>query len=174
MQLLNKTTGNEQLLSELQHAVQRIHEISKTLDLGDPFSYNRMREILMAIALGHTVATTYAGEDATDENGNPVEYKSTTQKRMSATYNGISNYDNWGEQWTYIVNDKIGCYDWHYLARFDGPDIVEMWKMSGEDVLQCLESKLHKCWQNRHNRKDPRLGASLTATQIKKYGTKVI
>ena len=174
MQLLDsKACTQLEMLQELQHHVERIHQISETLDLGDPFSYNRMREILMAVALGHTIATEYAGKDATDENGDGAEYKSTTQEKMSATYNGISNYDSWGEQWDYIVNKKIGCYKWHYLARFKGPNIVEMWRMSGEDVLRCLELKLRNSWENRMNRKDPRLGANLTERQIKKYGEEI-
>jgi hypothetical protein len=175
MQLLNsKARKAAEMLQQLQHHVECIHQISETLDLGDPFSYNRMREIQMANALGHTIATAYAGKDATDENGEGVEYKSTTQKRMSATYNGISNYNDWGEQWDYILNDKIGCYEWHYLARFDGPNIVEMWKMHRDDVLRCLEPKLYKSWQGQFgSRKDKRIGASLSAGQIKKYGTKV-
>ena len=43
----------------------------------DPFSYARAREIYMAGEFGHTVADDYSGEDAIDENGKPVEYKST-------------------------------------------------------------------------------------------------
>jgi|TARA_Y100000310_G_scaffold77303_1_gene73933 hypothetical protein len=175
MKLLTNTKDNKnEMLTELMYHVNCIFEISNNLDLGDPFSYNRMREILMAIKLGHTVATTYAGADAFDENGDPTEYKSTTQKKICGTYNGISNYDDWGEQWNYIVKEKIGCYKWHHIGRFEGPDVKEVWRLSADDVLSYLKPKLRNSWENRHKRKDPRLGASLAVGQIKQKGIKVI
>jgi len=161
-------------IKEFKYHVDSLFKLSGTLGLGDPFSYNRMREILMAIALGHTVSVSYAREDAIDENGDKTEYKSTIQLTLNGTYNGISNYKNWDEQWNYICNEKIGCYKWHYIARFEGHKIAEIWKISGEKVLKLLEPKLKRSWINRHNRKDPRLGASLTEKQIQKHGTQVI
>jgi len=173
MELLSKTKRDANL-KEFQHHVNRIFELSEQLDLGDPFSYNRMREILMAIELGHTISLEYAGADAIDENGDPTEYKSTIQEKLNVTFSGNSAFPTWKEQWDYICNEKIGGYKWIYCARFEGHKIVEMWKISGEDVLRCLETKLHNSWINRNNRKDQRPGAILTEKQIKQYGTKVI
>jgi hypothetical protein len=172
MQVLNDVR-REAKLKEFKNHVDALQEIADELNLGDPWSYNRMREILMSIMLNHTVAIVYAGEDAIDESGNEVEYKSTTQDELNATYNGVSNYPTWEKQLKYIRENKIGKYKWHFCARFEGQKIIEIWKLSGDDVLKCIEEKFHRSWINRNNRKDPRLGAVLTGKQIKKYGTKV-
>ena len=58
----------------------------------DPFSYARAREIYMAGEFGHKVADDYSGEDAIDENGKPVEYKSTIADKIQGTYNGCLLY----------------------------------------------------------------------------------
>jgi len=174
MQSLSSAEERVANIKEFQGCVNRLAELSEQLNAGDCFSYNRMREILVAFKLGHTIALGFAGEDASDENDDFVEYKSTTQDKINATYNGVSNYPTWDEQWNYICNDKIGCYKWHYCARFEGHKIVEIWKLSGDDVLRCLKDKFYKSWGKRHSRKDPRLGAVLTYKQIKQYGTKVI
>ena len=51
---------------------------------GDPFSYARSKEILATILLGHTLPgpNVFAGADAINEKGQPVEYKSTTKKHV--------------------------------------------------------------------------------------------
>jgi len=161
-------------IKEIKYHVDSLFKLSETLGLGDPFSYNRMREILMAICLEHDVSKDYAGGDAVDKDGEEVEYKSTIQPNLNGTYHGISNYNNWDEQWSYICNKKIGCYKWHYIARFEGYKIVEIWKISGEKVLRLLEPALKRSWLTRHKRKDPRLGAVLTKTQIQDLGEKII
>ena len=56
---------------------------------------------------GHKVADDYAGEDAIDENGKPVEYKSTIADKIQGTYNGISVHNTWEEQMKYLKEDKI-------------------------------------------------------------------
>ena len=72
----------------------------------DPFSYARAREIYMAGEFGHTVADDYSGEDAIDENGKPVEYKSTIADKIQGTYNGISVHNTWGEH-SYNISKTI-------------------------------------------------------------------
>ena len=55
MQVLNDVR-REAKLKEFKNHVDALQEIADELNLGDPWSYNRMREILMSIMLNHTVA----------------------------------------------------------------------------------------------------------------------
>lgn len=73
----NEDTRWQLSRSEFASIAERLCEICNMNEWGDPFNYNRAREIHLANALGHTVASTYAGADAFDEHGMPVEYKST-------------------------------------------------------------------------------------------------
>ena len=137
---------------------------------GDPFSYARSREIMMAIVMKQKVAETYSGADGYDDSG-AAEYKSTIQRNIQGTYNGISVQSTWVEQARYLEEEKIGKYKNHYFARFDGGKVVELWRLDAEHVLLVLMPKLHKQYHSRHQRKDPRLGASVTKKEIHKYGT---
>ena len=141
---------------------------------GDPFSYARSREIYMAGVLGHQIASTYSGEDATDENGE-AEYKSTIDKNIKGTYNGISVQPTWEEQEKYIIDEKIGKYNSHYFARFDGGTIAEIWKMDSANVLGILLPKICKQYPKKKqgNPKDPRIGVTVSTKEIKTYGIQI-
>jgi hypothetical protein len=141
-------------------------------DWGDPFSYARSREIHIAGILGHKVSTTLSGADGIDEDGE-CEYKSTIAKSIQATYNGISVQPTWEEQVDYLYNEKIAKYKNHYIVRYDGSEIAEIWKLSGIDVFKILLPKLENKYPNILNKKDPRLGANLTKSEIYKYGEKL-
>lgn len=142
---------------------------------GDPMSYARSKEILAAHALGHKVSDTLSGADAYNKAGHPVEYKSTTGARMNMFYSGISVHDTWSQQEKYLKEQKILPYPEHYANRFDDEgNLVESWKLTGEVVYNLLLPKLRKNWENRSNRKDPRLAANLSQKEIKLYGTRVI
>ena len=136
---------------------------------GDPFSYARSREIMMAIIMKQKVAETFSGADGFDDEGG-AEYKSTIQKDIQGTYNGISVQPIWAEQLRYLYEDKIGKYAHHYFARFDGAKIVELYVLDADDVLQILIPKLSRSFLSRELRKDPRLGAKVTKAEIYKYG----
>ena len=142
---------------------------------GDPFSYARSREIYMSAVLQHTVGSTYSGADATDDTG-AAEYKTTIQDNISGAYRGISVQATWAEQEQYLINEKIACYKNHYFARFDGPKIVELWCLDGNAVLDILLPKLKKQYERYQTSKpkDPRLNATVTKTEIYKYGRKLI
>ena len=154
------------LIKEFKHHVNCISDISDTLGFGDPFSYNRMREILMAIELGHDVSTVYAGGDAVDENGEEVEYKSTIQKKLTAQYTGVSVYDDWDEQLSYLKDKKIGGYTYHYFGLFVGHKVKTIYRLTGAQVMEFTEKSFKKSWKNRNQRKDPRLSATLSEDQI--------
>ena len=141
---------------------------------GDPFSYARSREIYMAGALGHQIASTYSGEDAIDEEG-AVEYKSTVAKTINGTYNGISVQPTWEKQEEYIIYEKIGKYKSHYYARFDQGTIAEIWKMNSSSVLKVLLPKIQKQYPKKKqgNSKDPRIGVTVSTKEIEMYGTQI-
>ena len=141
--------------------------------VGDPFSYARSKEIFTAIEMQHEISDTLAGADGIDQEG-ACEYKSTTGKSIQGAYTGISVQPTWADQEKYLREEKIGKYENHYYSRFEGSKgIVEIWKLSGDDVLFILLPKLEKKYPKALTMKDPRLGASINQTEIKKYGIKV-
>ena len=140
---------------------------------GDPFSYARSKEIYAATVLGHQVAKDFSGADAID-NGEEVEYKSTTGKNCKGAYTGISVQPSWSEQERYLREKKILKYPWHYFNRFQDGKLVESWRMSGEKVYDCLLPKLKKKFPTVLKKKDPRLGANVSWTQIQEFGTRII
>ena len=159
---------------EYCHLFERMFELCHEHGWGDPGSYARSREIYMAIKFDHQVATTYSGADAFDGDI-PLEYKSTIAKTINATYNGISVQDSWNEQVTYLEKEKIKCYNSHYVARYEGAKIVEMYRLDGEKVYNILLPKLQKDFErkSKSTKKDPRLSASLSMTNIKQNGQKI-
>ena len=146
-----------------------MYAVCERNDWGDPFSYARSKEIMMAIVMKQQIASTFSGADGFDKDGG-AEYKSTTGKNIQGTYNGISVQPTWLDQVSYLTDSKIGAYTNHYFARFDGAKIVELWVLSAHDVLHVLLPKLKKQYHSETSRKDPRLGATVTKTDIYKYG----
>ena len=161
---------------KFQQLFEEMYSLCGEQGWGDPFSYARSREIHLAGLLGHTVADDYSGADAFDENGKPLEYKSTINKNINGTYNGISVQDTWEDQEEYLINDKIGKYDNHFIARYEDGKVVEVWKLSGDDVLGILLPKLKKDWNRKinGNHKDPRLSATISKKEIYAVGTCVL
>jgi hypothetical protein len=157
-----------------QQLYKEMYDLCLENGWGDPFSYARSREIYMAGVLGHQIASTYSGEDATGEEG-VVEYKSTIAKSINGTYNGISVQPTWEEQEEYIIKDKIGKYHNHYYARFDDGIIAEIWKMDSTNVLGILLPKIQKQYPKKKqgNSKDPRIGVTISTKEIKTYGIQV-
>jgi len=159
-------------VQEYKKAYEAMYAICEANEWGDPFSYARSKEILMAGTLDHQVSITLAGADAIDEDGE-AEYKSTTGKTIGGAYNGISVQKTWEEQERYLKEDKIGKYKNHYFARFDGGKIAEIWRLTGKDVLSIVLPKLRKSFDTVLTKKDPRLGASVSKTEIINYGIQV-
>ena len=161
---------------KFQQLFEEMYSLCGEQGWGDPFSYARSREIHLAGLLGHTVADDYSGADAFDGDGKPLEYKSTIAKNINGTYNGISVQDTWEDQEDYLINNKIGKYDNHFIARYDDGKVVEVWRLSGEDVLSILLPKLKKDWTRKinGNHKDPRLSATLSKKEIYAVGTCVL
>ena len=156
-----------------QQLFEQMYQICEENNWGDPFSYARSREIHLAGLLGHRVADDYSGADAYDNNNNPVEYKSTIGKKLTATYNGISVQNTWEEQVTYLKEDKIGKYKHHYYARYKSGKVIEVYRLHSDVVLSILLPKLKKQFEDKRVKKDPRLGYTISNKDILQYGEKV-
>jgi hypothetical protein len=161
------------------------------MNWGDPFTYGRHREIDMAISLGHSIGEGWkGGADGYDENNKPVEYKATITKKINGSYNGISVQmvankagkadipASIAKQKAYIHNKKIGPYAHHYIARYEGPKIAEAYMVPGPVVERILWPKIQKQLENILRnpgklRSDPRIGVSLTNSEILEHGTQL-
>lgn len=160
------------LTQEWLDTFNKLQELSTSLGVGDPFNYNRGREIHTAFILGLTVSSTLAGADAYLDD-KPVELKSTIGD-LKATYNGVSVQPTWEEQERYLTDDKIGKYHYHYITRYEGSELVEAWRLSWDTVLGLLLPKFKKQYHTHRVVKDPRLGAQLNKKEIKLYGECII
>lgn len=157
-------TPAQKRFSEL---LRELCDISTQEGWGDPLNYGRSREIDLAIKLGHKVSNTLAGADAFDENGLPVEYKTTTQDVIQGVYNGVSVQSSWEEQERYLREDKIGKYKRHYFARYDGATVKEAWVLTSDQVLDYLLPRFEKAFHSKKSKKDPRLGCTIPADVIR-------
>lgn len=155
---------------------KELSDICEEANWGDPHSYARGKEIYAACVLDHKVSDTLSGADAFTLQGEPVEYKSTIKDTCRGAYTGISVKSTWKQQVKYLKDEKILKYPWHYYNRFDGGKLVESWRMSGQDVYNILLPKIKKNYENKasSDAADPRLSATITWANIKKYGTKII
>ena len=171
---INKDCTKNELAKKYEECFKEMYEICEAAGFGDPFSYARSREILMAVHLEHEIANDYSGADAYNKDNLPVEYKSTISKKISATYNGVSVQPTWEEQERYLREEKIGKYPEHYFARFEDGQIVEVFRASGDDVLKTLLPKFERQYNSSSNRKDPRLGATLSEREINQIATRII
>lgn len=169
---VSQTTAQQRYLS----AFAALYEAAEEMNAGDPMSYARSREIHIACLLGHTVADSYSGADAYEADGTPVEYKSTIGKTISATYNGISVQPSWEEQEAYLIDHKIGCYPRHYFVRYEGSDVAEVWVMDSDSVLSILLPKCKKQYDAKRNgkAKDPRIGVTISAKEIRSLGRRIV
>jgi len=168
---MNSTITPEQKFKQLY---EQMYRICQENNWGDPFQYARSKEIYAANELNHTVASDYSGADA--HNGDKdCEYKSTVAKNCQGSYTGISVQPTWAEQVIYLKEKKIAKYDEHYYNRFDKETglMVESWVMPGKDVLRLLLPKLKLKYPTVLNKKDPRLSANITWSEIQKYGKRV-
>jgi hypothetical protein len=159
-------------MQEYKMLYERMHEISTEQGWGDPFSYARSREILIAGTLGHKISSTLSGADGIDQDGE-CEYKSTVNGNIQGGYTGISVHETWEKQVDYLRNHKIAKYKNHYISRFSGGMIAEIWKLDGTVVCDIHEPKLEKNYPTVLTKKDPRLRALLTKKEIHANGEKI-
>lgn len=156
---------------------KEMYQVCEEGGFGDPFSYARSREIVIAGLLGHNVSETYSGADGYDENGE-YEYKSTINSKINGAYNGISVQSTLAKQISYIKNNKIGKYKKHYYARFKGATVVELYEVDVSNVLKTLLPRIEQQWIKKTSKKskakDPRIGVTLKTKEIYQFGKKII
>jgi Ni,Fe-hydrogenase III component G len=83
-------------------------------------------------------------------------------------------FGTWEEQVEYLRNEKIAKYLEHYYNRFENGQLVESWMLPGDIVFEILVRKLKKKFPTVLEKKDPRLSASISNGEIKKYGKRVL
>ena len=88
----------------------------------------------------------------------------------------ISVQNTWEEQEEYLITEKLGKYDNHFIARYEDGKVVEVWKISGEDILAILLPKLKRDYDRKNggNHKDPRLSATINKKEIYAVGERVL
>ena len=161
---------------KFQDLYKQMWDLCQENNWGDPFSYARAKEIYATCALGHQMPGPhmYAGADGINQEGQPVEYKSTTGNKCKGSYTGISVQKTWQEQEKYLITEKIGKYPEHYYNRFEDGKLAESWKMPGKKVLEILLSKLRTKYDTVLSKKDPRLAADITWGEIQEHGEQVL
>ena len=142
----------------------------------DPFNYSRAKELHVCLVLDLNWNSANDGADAFDSSGRPVEIKTTTAKRINGTYNGLSVYDTFSEFVDYL-HSKFPENTRHIFARYEGSKLVELYELSNSVIIDILLKKIRKNFDNEgilneasKNKKDPRLGANVCMTEIKKDG----
>lgn len=168
---IDSIMSNDEAISLYQNLFQTMHKLCKMREWGDCFNYARSREILIANTLGHTIGSTYSGCDGYDSQYK-YEYKSTIGK-LKSTYSGIMKQKNWDEQIDYLKNEKIGPYR-HIFVRFnDNGEIEEFWEMDADKIISLITPKLYRQFNSTKLRRDPRLSATLSGREIRKFGIKI-
>ena len=164
-----------------KHLLKKIEEVTEAFeDLTgdkDAFNYNRLGEVQTAILVGLNWNSGFDGKDATDNEGNPVELKSTTQATINGTYSGLSA-TNTEEEFIEYMEEKYPSNTRHIIVRKANGTVAEAWELNNEDVLDIIIPKVLKNWYpngvfDTKGRKDPRPNASVCMTEIKKYGEKI-
>tara|TARA_R110002124_G_scaffold255971_2_gene421573 strand:+ start:1875 stop:2369 length:495 start_codon:yes stop_codon:yes gene_type:complete len=161
-------------LEKLMYHLNTADKICDGLNLGDVWSFARFKEVVAAYYLGHTLSKTLSGPDAFLPDGRPVEYKSTTGDKVKGAYTGVSVQRTWEEQDKYLEEEKIGKYAEHYYNRFEGIKLIESWVVPGNVVYELLRPKFEVKYPSVLEKKDPRLSATMSTRDIKKYGKRVI
>lgn len=162
-------------MNDAQSAITNLVEIFECLDLGDPFGAGRAREAILAAFLGHHLGDDLQGADAYDDRGNIYEYKTTLVScGISGRYD-VSSQPTWEEQVEYLRENKIANNAYHYYASFTPKmELVSVYEIDGETVLDLLLPKLHKkFFQDKTNLKVQGLHATLSAKDIRTFGKKL-
>lgn len=142
---------------EFAQLYDRMISICAANNQGNPFIGGRANEIHMANALGFKISPTLSGADAYDLNGDPVEFKSSTQDdRFHVSYGGVPLFDTWNEQHDY-VEKKIKSTVAHYYGNYCNGKLQEIWKLDSDTVYTLLIDKYKGCW-SRGTRPDLRVG----------------
>ena len=146
-------------------------------EAGLPTDPRKMKEVIASILTGCVPNNEKSGPDCFFEENNQdedAERKSTTSKNIKGSYTGLSNQKTWPAQVEY-TKKKIKNMKRHYYDRFCARTgrLLESWYLTGDIAYDILIKKIEKDFHNSNQRKDPRLKASVSMTEIKQHGTQV-
>ena len=144
--------------------------------LGNPFNYNRAFEWLQAKLLNFKLLPVGGGSDGINEYDITAEFKATVDKGLtkngvpkqhSWAYNGTSRFPDLEKQIEYCTQ-KIMRDQYHYLSiiNYDTGKFVTTLKAPNETVLEILLPKWVTSWKKSPNRKDPRIGGTVTTKDL--------
>ena len=74
-----------------------------------------------------------------------------------------------------ILKNKIGKYENHYYARYNGGKIAEVWRLRAKDVLSLIMPKIKKQYAKKQKGfgQDPRIGVSIPMRDIITHGERI-
>lgn len=168
-----KKTAAERIIEATQALIDACNEINA----GDPFAAGRIREIILANTLGHTVHSELHGHDAVlqfKRKNHKVEYKTSFEGYGFRGRYDVSWQPTWKAQEEYLLNEKIGSSKYHYFATFDSSYVVkEVVELTGQKVCDLLIPAFKTLFlqrDSRKNKKNSGLYATLGAPDIRKHG----
>ena len=158
----------------------------KSKGFGNPFNYNRAFEFIQCHVLGYDLETVGGGSDGKKSNSDETtelkgtEYKGmnkkgTTELSHSVSYNGTSRMDTSEEQEEYCKK-KIMRDRFHHWTLFDYEKgkLVKTYKIPAATVWKVLWPKWKKSFETGANKKDPRIGASISTNLLNKEEYEII
>ena len=155
---------------------EELVQLASELNYGDPYAAGRMREIILASKLGHTLHHDLHGEDAKFINEEStlikVEYKTNFESFGIKGRYDVSWQPTWEDQVYYLEKEKIADKKFHYFATFTSNyTIAEVYQLTGDKVLELLLPEIEKRYNTTNSEKKNRgLYATLGQPAIKKYG----
>lgn len=144
----------------------------------NPFNYNRFFEFVQARVLGYNLTSVGGGSDAINDDNQTTEFKGTEYKGFSKkgvelshsfTYNGTTKKPTLEEQEQYC-REKIMRDPLHHWTIFDYENgkLLKTIQLTAEQVWEVLWPKWKKSWHKSSFAADPRIGASISTSELKK------
>ena len=158
----------------------------KSKGFGNPFNYNRAFEFIQAYVLGYILEPVGGGSDGRKpDSDDTAEFKGTEYKGMnkkgtiershSVSYNGTSRMNTLEEQEEYCKK-KVMRDRFHYWTLFDYKNgkLVKTFKIPAANVWKVLWPKWKNSFETGANKKDPRIGASISTNLLESGEYEVI
>ena len=146
--------------------------------LSNPYNYNRGFEFLQSKRHGFELLPVGGGSDGIDkETDITAEFKAAAWKGFgkngqelshSFIYNGTSHYPTWEKQEEYAKN-KIMRDPYHFMDIIDYEEgcFVRTYKVPAKTVWKLIKPKWYNSWKQSGNRRDPRVGGSISTKDLK-------
>ena len=177
---MKTTMTKEEAIVKLNAALDVLYTVCDEMDWGDPFAAGRIREIILANYLNHKIGESLHKEDAINEDGDKIEYKTVLELLGLKGRYDVSWQPTWELQLDYLKNEKIANNKFHYFATFtNNCKLVSVYQMTGEKALELLLPKIQKKFNNfkakeKLNLKNMSLHATLSKKQIIENSIKIL